>query len=158
MNYKRNFIAVVIITSLFLGSCLDQYNICDQSKITDLQAGFYQRTGGVETVTAAPSFTLALLNSSSSTYNQQSGVSKFSLTLNQTVDSSKYFIKVSNSLPADTITFFYTTQNFTISPECGTVPVFNLSGVSSTLNTIDSVKIINPTINNTGTENLKIYF
>lgn len=158
MKYKRNFIAVLIVATLFLSSCLDQYNICDQSKTTDLQAGFYQKTGGVEAATPAPAFTLSILNSSSPIYDRQNNVSKFSFSLNPAVDSSKYFIRVSNSLPADTITFFYTSQNFTISPECGIVPIFNLTKISATLNTIDSVKIINAPVNTTSTENVKIYF
>jgi|GEM_PF-3409099 len=155
---RKIIIAALFFISSFLSSCIDEYNICDQSKSTDLAAGFYQKNGTADIVAVAPVFTFTLLNSTSPYYNQQANVSKFSFALIPAKDSAKYFIQLSALLPADTITIFYSSQYLTLSQQCGTVPVHILAKTTSTLHTIDSVKIINATVNTTSTENLKIYF
>jgi Family of unknown function (DUF6452) len=152
------FIAAILISVFFICSCQDQYSICELPKTVDCKAGFYQYNRGVETSVNASAFSLYIINSAGFFYNQQPNLSKFQFSLNPSVDSLKYFIKVGDILLADTLTLTYTSQNTLISPECGNVFIHTLLKINSTLNTIDSIKIINSNLNTTTGENLKIYF
>ena len=157
MKLRFNYI-ILFSLIVSLSSCVDQYNICDLSKSVEFKAGFYAKIAGVENATTASSLSILPLGSSSYLYNQEPNVSKFTVVPNPSADTSKYFIKVSASLPADTISLVYTTQSVNLSPECGNIFVHNLTQVLFTSNTLDSVKLINATINSTSTENLKIYY
>jgi hypothetical protein len=152
---KKNLIYLLAI--LFVG-CQDQYDICDKPRTVNMHAGFYQVTGGTENIAFADTFSISLLDGSTGIYNQVVHVSKFNFPLNPLVNSASYYIKLSNSLPGDTINIAYSSQNINISAECGNVDIHTLSGAWSTLHSIDSVKVINPAISTSITENLKIYF
>jgi Family of unknown function (DUF6452) len=153
----KTFTAILIGT-FFICSCQDQYNICELPKTADCKAGFYQLNGVVENSITVPSFSLFIINSAGFFYNQQPNLTKFQFSLNPSVDSLKYFIKINDLFLADTLTLIYSSQNTVISPECGNVFIHSLIKINSTFNTIDSVKIINSTVNTTSGENLKIYF
>ena len=157
MNKQIKIILFGVLLSVIC-SCEDQYNICDQPKDVNLKAGLYQVLAGVETPAMVPSFSLSILGGSSLIYNQQVNLSKFSLSLNPDIDSSKYFIQLSNSLPVDTLTIMHTAQSILISPECGSVYIFSITGTRITHNSIDSVKVINPAVNTTSGENIKFYY
>lgn len=146
------FVAVVLFTS-----CHDTYSICDLNKTVTVKANLYTKVGGVESLASAPLFTLSVLNSPNKLYDQTPNVSTFGFILNPTTDSAKYIIKTSATLPLDTLTLFYTTQTVTLSQECGSINTHQITNVKTTLNTLDSVKIINPTVNNIFIDNLKIY-
>jgi hypothetical protein len=51
----------------------------------------------------------------------------------------------------------YSTQVLNLSPECSSINTNQITNVKTTLNTLDSIKIINPTVNNIFVDNLKIY-
>ena len=146
-----------LVLSIAMVTCKDDYNICDQSKNVFFKAGFYNASTGVDSVHTAPSFSFAVLGNNY-IYKQQSNISTFVFSLNSAVDSASYFISLSNTLPADTLTLVYTTQSMLISPECGSVFINTITRVYSTSHTIDSVKISNPAVNLASNENVKIYF
>lgn len=148
----------ICLAVILLTACQDQYDICDKPKTVTFNAGFYEVTGGTETPVYADTLSISILNSSSGIYNQVAHVSKFSFPLNPVLDSNRYYIKMANSWPGDTLTVVYSSQSMNISPECGNVDVQTISRVYSTLHKIDSVKLINSSVNTNPAENLKIYF
>jgi hypothetical protein len=153
-----NEIAVIAtMLSFFAVSCKDNYTICNESKIVNYKAGFYSKNGAVDVPVTPTALTLTFPGATNFIYNQQGGIASLVLALNPTVDSLRYFIQV-NSLPADTITFVYTTAQQTLSPECGDITVHNLTRARTTTHTLDSVKIVAPSVNNALKENLKIYY
>jgi Family of unknown function (DUF6452) len=157
MNRINKLTVTAIILSLFAVSCEDNYTICDQSKIVNYKAGFYNKSGTIDVPVTPTTLTLTFPGATTFIYNQQGGISSLILALNPTTDSLRYFIKV-NSLPADTITFVYTTGQQTLSPECGDITIHNLTRAWTTTHTLDSVKIVAPSVNNMLKENLKIYY
>ena len=151
-------IYLFIASILLLQSCRDDYNICNQPRDVKFVAGFYKKTGATEIASSAPNLNIATLNSNNSLYQNQVNTSNFSLSLNPVVDTSKFVIRVENSLQADTMSIIYTTRQVLISPECGIANFHSIIKVLSTLNTIDSVKIISTEVANIQSINAKVYF
>lgn len=141
-----------------LPSCKDEYTICNLSKDVRFIASFYQRNNGADVLAPAPLLNITQLGINAPLYTQQAHVPTFSIALNPLLDSAKYFIKLSNSLQADTLTIVYTSTGANLSLECGPVTYHNISKLYSTLNTIDSVKITNPLLNTDLLQNAKIYY
>ena len=141
-----------------LPSCKDEYTICNLSKDVRFIASFYQRNNGVDVLVPAPLLNITQLGTNAPLYTQQANVPTFAIALNPQLDSTKYYIKLSSSLPADTLTIVYTSTGANLSLECGSVTYHNISKLYSTLNTIDSVKIINPVLNTDLLLNAKIYY
>jgi Family of unknown function (DUF6452) len=157
MNNINKLSAIAVVSCFFVVSCKDNYTICDQSKIVNYKAGFYSKSGAIEVPVTPTALTLTFPGATTFIYNQSAGISSLILALNPTTDSLKYFIQV-NGLPADTITFVYTTGQLTLSPECGDITIHNFTRASTTTHTLDSVKIVSPVVNNLQKENLKIYY
>jgi hypothetical protein len=157
MNSINKISVIVLALAFFAVSCKDNYTICDQSKIVNYKAGFYNKNGAIDVPVTPNALTLTFPGATTYIYNQQGGIASLALALNPTTDSLKYFIQV-NSLPADTITFVYTTGQLTLSPECGDITVHNLTRAWTTTHTLDSVKIVSQAVNNVLKENLKIYY
>jgi hypothetical protein len=120
------------------------------------RCGFYHITAGVEQPATPPLLTVQLLGSPSPFYTN-SGVTKFNIPLNPILDSAKYQLFVyPNSYP-DTLTLVYTSQPFTVNPDCGSIYIHNLTRLSLTKHHLDSAIIVNNMINTTSGENIKIY-
>lgn len=143
---------------IIISSCKDIYNICETNTIVSEKTGFYHIVNGVEGATYAPSFSLFSLNATNPVYHDVMNLSKFTLTLNPILDSAKFNLFINSSLSPDTITFVYTSQPFTVSPDCGSIYVNNLTKVSVTRHHLDSARIINNIVNTQSGENVKIYF
>jgi hypothetical protein len=143
---------------LLVSACEDSYTICEQPKQVNYQARFFTRNGAAEVPATPTALTLTFPGATTFIYNQQPNVPLLLLGLSPSADSVKYFIRVNNALPADTMTLFYnnTTQN--LGPECGDIMVHNFTRVHTTTNTLDSVKIVAPSVNNVVRENLRIYY
>ncbi len=157
---KFTFINIIPFFLLaFVASCQDQYNICEQNKFVEARAGFYQKNGGADVLTAPQLLSFGVLGSSTLLYNQATGFNTISIGLNPGLDSAKFYVKTAPTFPADTLTIFYSTQIINLSAECGSISVFQISNAKTTINTLDSVKVINPVVNTTlNIENLKVYF
>lgn len=156
MNAINNLLFLFIILTLY--SCKDEYTICDLSKEVELKNVLYEKISGGERVAIAPFFSLKQLGSPDFIYKNSPNVSRFNLPLNPVMDSIKYALSVSQSAPADTVTFVYSTQNVNLSAICGNIYVHTLTKVSTTINTLDSIRILNSSVNTTSGENVKIYF
>ncbi len=121
---------------------------------------FYEKITGGERVAVASSFSLKQLGTGPTDfiYKNAANVSRFNIPLNPLLDSAKFIITTSSSALTDTITLIYTSQNVNLSAICGDITVNTLKKVSTTINTIDSIKILNSTVNTTSGENVKLYF
>ena len=151
---------IILYSSIcfFLLSCQDSYNICDKATTVSFKGGFYHVSGSNENTAVAPSLTISSINSGLIIYNQQANLSKFTFSLNPTINQSQYFIKTDNSSTGDTLTITYSTESANISAECGNVYVNTLQNITTTNHTIDSVKLIESNNNTTTGENIKVYF
>ena len=110
--------AVIACFTLFLFSCTDDYTICGTSKVVKFIGGFYSATANTETPAPVPALSLSLINGTN-IFNSIPNAASFATSLNSGVDSVQYIISLSNTLPKDTLTIKYSTQNVVISSECG---------------------------------------
>ncbi len=158
MQNRHIFIAIIAVVFL-VASCRDDYSICNPTKDVRFVGGFYQRVSGVDVPTPVPSFSLFLLNSTDLIYSSQPNLLEFALPLNQLADSAKYVLSLGNNQPIDTMTIVYSSQNGPADANaCGLFFVHTISKIYSTKNTIDSVKIMQPLVNTSTIQNVKIYF
>ena len=157
MNKRVYRLYLVLAPLLMLLSCKDQYSICDLNKDVFFKAGFYKDAGGTDVINNAPICSLAPLNKNY-IYFEQQNIASFTVSLNPLLDSNRYYIQFSTSLPADTLTLVYTTRTEQLSVECGNISVHTLTRSYSTGHTIDSVKIKNPEVNTGSSQNIRIYF
>ena len=158
MKNSNIFIAFIFFYFL-IASCKDDYSICNPVRDVKFIGGFYQRVGGADVPTAAPSLTISLLNNSTLIYSNQANTLQFGVSLNELADTSRFVVSLGNNLPKDTLSIVYSSQkNTTDGNACGIVVYHNVSQVYSTLNTIDSIKLIQPLVNTNAVQNAKIYF
>jgi len=144
---------------VILSSCQDEYTICEQNKLVQTNLRFYQKNGSLDVLTAPQQLTFGALGSGTFLYSQATGINTLDINLKPGLDdSAKYYVKTDLLAPADTLTLFYSTQIITLSAECGNLNYFQLSNIKTTLNTVDSVKIIITAVTNVTTENIKLYF
>ena len=155
---KLYLFACISSCCLALHSCKDEYTLCNLVKDVRFTGGFYRKVGSNDAVAPAPKFTLSELNSGSNIYNQQVNVEVFSLPLSQVIDSAKYVLKLDANLQADTVTIKYTSQGVNLSLECGGVTYNTITSISTTINTLDSIKIIRALVNTEPVQNVKIYY
>ncbi|MCY7290885.1 MAG: DUF6452 family protein [Ferruginibacter sp.] len=155
---KKYLLLIFIACMSILSSCKDEYTICNLSKDVRFIGTFYQRINGAEVLAPAPNLSIIQLPTNASIFNQQANVATFSFVLNPLLDSAKYIFKIANNLPADTVTIVYTSTGANLSPECGAVTYHNILKITSTLNTIDSVKITQPKLNTDLLQNAKFYY
>ncbi len=147
-----------IVSIFLLQSCRDDYNICTLPRDVKFSAGFYKKTGASEVAIVAPNLNIYTLNSSTYIYQNQNNASTFALPLNPVSDTSKFVIRVENTLQADTMSIIYTSRQVLLSPECGNVTYYSLVKILTTTNTIDSVKITNSEVLTVSNSNAKVYF
>ena len=151
-------IFVVFLSVCFFG-CKDEYSICEEPKDIRFIASIYQKSGNTDILTSVPSFNLYSIQGATSIYASQPNISSFNIPLSVILDSAKFLISFSNSLPVDTLTIVYTSEGKTnLSPNCPPIFIHNITKAYSTTNTIDSIKIINQAINASFSQNAKIYF
>lgn len=156
---KKIYLAAVIIaTTLSLYSCKDEYTLCDLPKDVSFIGAFYRKVGSNDVSSPAPSLSIRALNTGPFLYTQQANVEKFGLSLSSLIDSTKFVITIAGNSVADTLTIGYTSQGENLSTECGSIITHKITKLTSTSNTIDSVKIQRAFINNEPLVNAKIYY
>ncbi len=151
-------IMVSLALAAGIAGCTDKYTICDKSKVVNYKAGFYNKNGAVDVPVTPVSLTLTFPGVSTYIYYQAAGISSLALSLSPVADSVNYLIQVSNALPADTLTLVYSSRLQNLSPECGDIYVHQFTRVYTTTHTLDSVLIVNPTVNTNSLQNLRIYY
>jgi len=155
---KKYLLLIFIVCMCILPSCKDEYTICNLSKDVRFIGTFFQRISGADVLAPAPNLSITQIPTNALIFNQQPNVATFSFALNSVLDSAKYIFKIANNLQADTVTIVYTSTGENLSPECGAVTYHNILKITSTLNTIDSVKITNPKLNTDLLQNAKFYY
>ena len=155
---KIYFAAGIFAITFNLSSCKDEYTLCNLSKEVRFTGGFYRKVGSNDVMAPAPKFTLLQLNSTVPLYGQQPNVETFSLPLSPVLDSAKYVLTIDAGMQADTVTIVYTSQGVNLSVECGAVTYNTISKIITTINTIDSVKIIKALVNTEPGQNVKFYY
>ena len=143
---------------MIIGSCRDDYSICNENREVKFAATFYQKMAGVDIIATAPSLSIKNIAANTSAYTNQSNQTNFYLTLDAQKDSLQYLVMLANNLPPDTLTIVYTSQSRNISADCGNVFMYNITKIYSTIHSIDSIKLLNPAVTNSLTQNAKIYF
>ena len=143
---------------LLCAACKDEYTLCNLSKEVRFTAGFYNKSGANDVAAPAPKFTLSQLNVSPPLYFEQVNVQTFSVPLSPITDSAKYILKLDNNLQADTVTVTYTSQGVNLSLECGSVVYNTITKITTTINTIDSIKIVKALVNTEAGVNARIYY
>ncbi len=157
MNRHLFILLSFLIAGIFC-SCKDEYSICNQPKNVAFSASFYQKISGVELAATAPNLKILLLSNNTVIFSNQTNVGMFTLNLDPLKDTSRYIISLGNSMPIDTVSIVYTSQSVLVSPECGVISTSSITKIITTINSIDSIKILSPTVNTAQAQNAKIYF
>ncbi len=156
---KKIYLAAFVFTTIVsLYSCKDEYTLCDLPKDVRFIGAFYRKIGSNDVLSPAPSLSIIALNNGPFLYSQQPNVDQFGLSLSSIIDTAKFVITIAGNSPADTLTIVYMSQGENLSTECGSITTHNIKKLTSTINTIDSVKIVKAFINNVPSVNAKIYY
>ena len=89
-------------------------------------------------------------------YNKESDLSSFSLPLSYT-SKTTYTIHYNEKLK-DVIEITHRNIPFISDIECGTMMFYQVENINYTTNSLDSVVIVNPDINNEEKKNFNIYY
>ena len=158
--------AVFILFALVVTSCTQQRSPCYEPKIVSVAIGTYRMsdTVAVDSVLENPDF--FCLDTPLSQLIVAGN--KFTALLSPFVDSTRWRLipdlltDSTDGTPIemyDTITFYHTKQLNFISNACGYAYYFTLDGVKTTYNSIDSIVIINNSVdNNASTQHVKIFY
>jgi hypothetical protein len=158
MKFFKKFVVFFIVSTIVFTSCKDEYTICNEEKTVKLNANFYKIIGGVETTTTASNLKVTTFYNGTTIVSNQPNLSTFSLPLDFATDTLKFAITLADNLPKDTVTFIYTSQIKVLGSACGQVYFHKLTNALTTTNSLDSIKIINPDVQNTFAPNAKFYF
>ncbi|MBK7884911.1 MAG: hypothetical protein IPJ81_14850 [Chitinophagaceae bacterium] len=159
MKYFLKHITIFIGVILTLTGCEDQYTICELSKNINFRGVFFSKQGNNFIETKVNSLSINILDDPNFIYKDRIDVSTFIFGLSPLIDkdSISYVIKIDNVSPADTLTLRYTSNTVNLTPECGSIIVHNLTKVTTTTNTLDSVQIIVPKIDNNINVSVKLF-
>ncbi|HNX87905.1 MAG TPA: DUF6452 family protein [Paludibacteraceae bacterium] len=150
---------VLLLTSGLISCNNDE--TCRKSKTVLMGAKFYQDTLNLKTnqyVTInfkADSLTASGVNNDSIIYKKVTNLSEIKLPVDKLKTQSRFSIKFNEVY--DTITVLYHNTDEYLSLECGCVRTHTIDTVLTTNHIIEKIKIIQPIINTTYVENIKIY-
>lgn len=148
---------IALVCLLF--SCKDDYTLCTESRTVQFNSFFYRKINGLEVTANAPDLKIIDLKNNATIFSNQPNIPSFSLVLNPLVDSMKFYISLSPTLQADTLTVVYSTQNKALSAECGVISTHIISKAYTTKHTLDTVKLTNSAVvNDNLAPNTKIFF
>jgi hypothetical protein len=148
---------------LVVSACTQQRSPCYEPKLVSVAMGSYRMvdTAAVDTALLNPSVGCV------DTFIPQviTVNNRFGALLSPYTDSTRWYIIPNDSTlgniadEADTITFYHTnTLNF-ISNACGYVYYFTLTSVKTTYHSIDSISLVNTSVdNNASTQHLRIFY
>ncbi len=162
-GYKYRLIALCILCSMALASCLNEV-VCEDVATVPVRIGFY----AVDTVNDTPAplsisnITIFGLGQDSIIYDNRDNVSQVELPLDSTLDSCAFIFRVTflddtKFFADDTLWFIYNRLPNLISMECGFTTFYKLSHVRHSRNLIDSVAIDDANITNSLNEHIKIF-
>jgi hypothetical protein len=146
----------VLVSICFL-SCTDSFDICQSPIEIRCKGNFFNVVGTTETAGLVVTLAVSATGNVGLVVNDEN-TSGFKLPFTPNVDSTKFYFDFGVGLPKDTVSIKYSTAVVSSSAECGTVYSFNIANVKTTTNYLDSIKVINPAVNTTQANNLKVYF
>jgi hypothetical protein len=148
-QYFAILIAVFLICITL--SCTKEKN-CDQSLISAANISLYVGADAVN----VDQLSIIGLNNDSILLNSVNDVHSFSLPLSQLQNNCAFLLQIGTSV--EILSFDYTHDLEFISEECGFSSSFTITKFEPTTSTfIDSFEIIDPVVNISETENIKIY-
>jgi hypothetical protein len=151
-------LTLILSLVVVLFSCTDDYSLCTESRTVQFSSFFYRRVGGQEVTANAPNLRITDASTNQEIFSNQPNVSSFSLVLNPTVSTMKFYISLSPTLQSDTLTVNYTSSSKSLSPECGVISVHQILSATTTKHTLDTVKLTNAIVDNGAAPNSKIIF
>ena len=140
-----------------LVSCKDTYTICDQNRTSTANGNFYSISGGVEVENRPASLTITELNAGNTITNSPFPTT-FSLILVPNRDSMSFTVRTSGTALLDTIKLRYATTTIVLSENCGPISQYQLTSISTTKNTIDSIRITNRLADQLLGNNFRIFY
>ena len=159
------FVALFSIGLLWLTSCKPDADPCLQPITVSMRIGTYQVNDSSliisDSLLPNPAF-IAQTDSGNLVFFGAAATSSFALPLSSRTDSASYIIypDTADNSKHDQLTFYYDRTLQFISNSCGYTYFYNLKGVTTTHNFIDSVVIANPVVNNNAStpQHVKIYY
>lgn len=154
MRYR---LAIIILILSGMTSC-ENYSSCSGTTATSLGIGFYQVKDSVESDSIPPAVTVVGIGRAGNFYTKSAGRSFIRLPLNQTADSTAFYIQPDSLSQGDTLVVQYQTKLHFVSAGCGFATYFTLDTIRYTRHNIDSLAIPVKTITTTDANNVKIYY
>ncbi len=154
MKFKNRYIAY-LLCFITVSSCLHKTE-CDETVNSSAKLGFYGIVNKKAVSMTYDNVTVYGLSSDSLIYNDVDSVRSVTLPMNHSADSCIFVMRVESV--TDTLMFRYTRKLEFISENCGFSTEFRLTELETTNHNIDSVKIENPEINSSKSENIQIYY
>lgn len=152
---KAISIAVLLCLTLLLSQGCEESLGCQVSTTIPARAGFYTfNTDSSETATLANEVSLKGIGADSLIIaNQEVGLFNFYLDPYQ--DSCAFLLTI--AAQSDTLSFTYSRSLELLSEECGFITTFEVNAFKSTYNGIDSVALIENSVNTENDQHIKIY-
>ncbi len=166
MTKRGNYLLLLVFIIVALSSaCTQQRTPCYEPKLFPAVIGCYRVVNGLEadTTLADPAFYCL----DTAIANGAGGTKVFYALLSPLIDSTRWIVvpKRPDSLGGtpielyDTITFHHSTKLNFVSNACGYVNYYTLFRVATTYHSIDSIALINTSVDNNGnTQHVKIYY
>lgn len=164
---KRLFTILLLSLSFAWLACNQTRQPCAQPKTVYVNAACYHVIADTNNVaivadTLLPNPLIGVVDTAGKAaifYYGQHNLFQFSMFLNPNADSCQWFISPdSTNTSFDTLTFAYQSKLQFLSNACGYTYYYNLNGVRTTHNNIDSVILENTNVtSNVNVEHLKIY-
>ncbi len=161
---------VVFVCITMLSACTQQRTPCYEPKIVPVSIGTYRMSDTVAVDTALPFPRFYCLDTALE--QSISAKNKFSALLSPFLDSTRWvlipdLIDPTDTLDTtetlvqfyDTVVFYHTRKMQFISNACGYVFYYDLTNVRTTKNSIDSIILLNNSVdNNADAEHIKIFY
>ena len=158
MIKKNSFYLSVLVLLVGLFSC-ETPPPCDDANGVQVNLGFYSYQGTTLKDTLIDSLVIFAIDNQPVLYSDGTGLKKSSQPLNLSMLSdTSVFIFQFGTDATDTIEFYYTQYTRLVSHECGFVNFYDLTGIKTTNNLIDSVWVRKDLVEFGDEENVKIYF
>lgn len=166
---KRSITALLLLFSVAWVACTQTRQPCAQPKTVYVNAACYHVVADTNNVaivadTLLPNPLIGVIDTAGKGayfYYGQRNIFQFSMFLNPNSDTCRWFINTDSTFTPksfDTLTFVYQSKLQFLSNACGYTYYYNLLGVSTTHNNIDSIILENTNVtSNVNVEHLKIY-
>jgi len=151
----KKFPLILILCYLVVYPSCEGGEVCTDSVLSVVNAGFYGWDGEQEVDIFVNNFTLYGSGRDSLLYDSANSVTSFSFPMDMNALSSTMILQADSLV--DTLVINYAVVPVLVSYECGFTNTFEMSGLSYTRHLIDSVSLIKNIADLENEENLKIF-